>query len=90
LRDLLNLSLDELKDLVEAEDARAALRREWRETEDEGERLRILEEALGHLARQLSLVRARKAELERLEEELVAKRRRLRTRERELRSGTPA
>ena len=90
LRDLLNLSLEELKDLVEAEDARAALRREWRETEDEGERLRILEEALGHLARQLSLVRARKAELERLEEELVAKRRRLRTRERELRSGTPA
>ena len=90
LRDLLNLSLEELKDLVEAEDARAALRREWRETEDEGERLRILEEALGHLARQLSLVRARKAELERLEEELVAKRRRLRARERELRSGTPA
>jgi DNA-binding transcriptional MerR regulator len=90
LRDLLNLSLEELKDLVEAEDARAALRREWRETEDEGERLRILDEALGHLARQLSLVRARKAELERLEEELVAKRRRLRTRERELRSGTPA
>ena len=90
LRDLLNLSLEELKDLVEAEDARAALRREWRETEDEAERLRILEQALGHIGRQLSLVRSRKTELERLEAELVAKRRRLRARERELRSGTPA
>jgi MerR family transcriptional regulator, repressor of the yfmOP operon len=90
LRDLLNLSLDELKGLVEAEDARAVLRREWHETEDEAERLRILEESLGHIARQLSLVRSRKSELERLEEELVAKRRRVRKRERELRSGTPA
>jgi MerR family transcriptional regulator, repressor of the yfmOP operon len=85
LRDLLNLSLDELKDLVEAEDARAVLRREWHATEDAAERLRILDEALGHIARQLELVRSRKSELERLESELVSRRRRLRARERELR-----
>ncbi len=75
LRDLLGLSLEEVSALLEAEDARAELRREIRETEDPAEIKRILEQALGHIANQLELVRHRRRELEQLEGELVAKRR---------------
>jgi MerR family transcriptional regulator, repressor of the yfmOP operon len=75
LRDLLGLSLEEVSALLEAEDARAQLRREIRETEDPAEIKRILEEALGHIANQLELVRHRRRELEQLESELVTKRR---------------
>jgi MerR family transcriptional regulator, repressor of the yfmOP operon len=78
LRDLLGLSLDELRRLVAAESARAALRREWRETEDPAVRRRLLEASLAHIADQLDLVRKRRRELERLDEELVAKRKRAR------------
>jgi DNA-binding transcriptional MerR regulator len=85
LKELLNLSLEELKALVEAEDARALLRREWHEGEPDAERRRaILTEAEGHLDSQLALVRVRRAELERLEQELTARRKRVRTRMREL------
>jgi MerR family transcriptional regulator, repressor of the yfmOP operon len=75
LRDLLGLSLEEVSALLEAEDARAQLRREIRETEDPAEIKRILEQALGHIGNQLELVRHRRRELEQLESELVAKRR---------------
>jgi DNA-binding transcriptional MerR regulator len=75
LRDLLGLTLEEVSALLEAEDARAQLRREIRETEDPAEIKRILEEALGHIANQLELVRHRRRELEQLESELVTKRR---------------
>jgi MerR family transcriptional regulator, repressor of the yfmOP operon len=84
LRSLLNLSLEELKQLVEAEEARAALRRRFHETESDGERLRIVEAALPYVDTQLELVRRRRAELGRLEDELVDKRKRLLTRRREL------
>jgi DNA-binding transcriptional MerR regulator len=84
LRDLLNLSLDELKLLVEAEEARAALRRRFDATESNSERLRIVEAALPHVDTQLELVRRRKRELEGLETELVDKRKRLLARRREL------
>jgi DNA-binding transcriptional MerR regulator len=78
LKDLLGVSLDELKTLVEAEDARAALRDEWRTAEPGAERRReILDEALGHLERQLALVRRRREELDALEHELAAKRERV-------------
>lgn len=80
LRDLLGLPLEELCALVEAEDARAALRREWHATDDPDDRRRILVEALGHVERQIGLVEARRQEIATLEEELVAKRRRLRQR----------
>ena len=47
LKDLLGVSLEELKELVEAEDARAALRREWHSgVEDPVRRRQILEESL--------------------------------------------
>jgi len=84
LRDLLNLSLDELKQLLDAEEARAELRQQWHESATDADRLRIVTEALPHVETQLDLVRRRKRELERLERELVDKRKRLLARRREL------
>jgi len=86
LRDLLNLSLDELKQLVEAEEARAAIRRRLRATDSDAERLKLLDEALPHVETQLELVRRRLGELQNLETELVAKRKRILERRRELSS----
>jgi hypothetical protein len=60
---------------LEAEDARAQLRREIQQTDDPAEIKRILEQALGHIANQLELVRHRRRELEQLEAELLGKRR---------------
>jgi DNA-binding transcriptional MerR regulator len=74
LRDLLGLSLDQLRQVLDAEAARAELKREWNQTEDPEARRRILEEALVHIASQLELVRGRQRELERLESELVERR----------------
>jgi DNA-binding transcriptional MerR regulator len=80
LKDLLGVSLEELKELVTAEDARAALRREWQAgVEDPVRRRQILDESLSHIAKQLELVRRRRQEIEKLEEELVARRRRVRS-----------
>ena len=85
LKELLGVSLEELRELVEAGSARAALRREWHEGVELPERRReILNQGLDHIARPLELIRGRRVEIERLEEELKAKRRRLRARLREL------
>jgi DNA-binding transcriptional MerR regulator len=79
LKDLLGVSLEELKELVSAEDARAALRREWQSgIEDPVRRRQILEESLGHIAGQLELVRRRRDEFAKLEDELLARRKRVR------------
>jgi DNA-binding transcriptional MerR regulator len=75
LKDLLGLSLEQLSQLLEAETARAELRRVYHETEDCATRKRILEQALGHIGTQLELVRGRRTELEQLEAELLSKRR---------------
>ena len=91
LRDLLGVSLDELKELVEAEDARAALRAEWRRgVDDAGRRREILDASLDYLDRQLELVRRRRRELDGLAEELTARRRRVRARRRQLETEEPA
>jgi DNA-binding transcriptional MerR regulator len=81
MKDLLGVSLEELKALVEAEDARASLRAEWRKGGRETRPREILEEAIGHIDRQLRLVRSRRAQLEGLEAELVGRRRELRERQ---------
>jgi DNA-binding transcriptional MerR regulator len=73
LRDLLGLSLEQLSAVLEAETARAELRREYRATDDAAEQSRILEQSAGHIANQLQLVRERCRELEQLERELVEK-----------------
>jgi DNA-binding transcriptional MerR regulator len=84
LRNLLGLSLEQLSQLLEAETARAELRREYRETEDPAAQREILGQLLGHIGTQLELVRGRLAELRQLERELVQKQRRARSRVREL------
>jgi MerR family transcriptional regulator, repressor of the yfmOP operon len=84
LRDLLGVSLDELRELLAAEDARAALREEFQRTDKPAARRRILEAALGHLDRQLGLVQHRREELDRLKRELTATRRRAERRLEEL------
>jgi MerR family transcriptional regulator, repressor of the yfmOP operon len=87
LKDLLGLSLEELKELVEAEGARAELRREWRGgVEDPVRRRQILEQSLTYIARQLELVRRRREEIAKLEDELVSRRKRVRTLMRELKN----
>jgi DNA-binding transcriptional MerR regulator len=63
LRDLLGLTLEELIELAEAEDARAGLRTEWDKGPDDVERLRIVQQATPLLERQLALVRARQKTL---------------------------
>jgi DNA-binding transcriptional MerR regulator len=80
LKDLLGVSLEELRELVEAEEARAFLRREFHASQDPARRRQILTEALGHIGRQLELVRRRRGELTALEEDLLARRRRVRRR----------
>jgi DNA-binding transcriptional MerR regulator len=79
LRDLLGVSLDELKTLLTAEEARAAVRAQLRREDVDPERRReLLTEALGHIDRQLELVRRRAAELGKLQEELSETRKRVR------------
>ena len=87
LKELLGVSLEELRELASAESARAALRREWRSGVDEPVRRReILDEAMGHIDCQLELIRRRRDQIAALEKELVARRRRLARRLGELRS----
>lgn len=90
LKNLLGISLDGLKELVAAEDYRAALRREWDAgVEDPVRRREILDSLDDHARRQLDLVRARRDEIAALEAELIDRRRRIRKRLREL-EGEPA
>jgi DNA-binding transcriptional MerR regulator len=84
LRDLLGLSLEQLSKLLEAETARAEIRREYQRAVHPDDRRRLLERALGHIATQLELVRGRRRELETLERELIEKRRSAKARLREL------
>lgn len=84
LRDLLGLSLEQLSTLLEAESARAEIKREYHQTEDPEVRRELLGRSLGHIATQLDLVRSRRRELEQLEKELVDKRRLVQRRLKEL------
>jgi DNA-binding transcriptional MerR regulator len=77
LKDLLGVSLDELRDLVAAEDARALIRAEFRRTDDPGRRRALLHEAGALLDRQLELLRRRRADLDELESELAGRRERV-------------
>src|SRR3954468_5532867 len=86
-KDLLGVSLEELGELMAAEDARRAIRAEFRRTEDPRRRRRLLEAAAGHLDRQLEVVRRRSAELAELEAHLSERRERV---DELLASGRPA
>jgi DNA-binding transcriptional MerR regulator len=85
LRRVLGLSLEELSELSAEESARAARLREWHDgVEDPVRRREILEEATRYVELQLALVRRRREELDELERELLAKRRRVRGRLRDI------
>ena len=85
LKSLLGVSLEELKTLLAAEEARAAVRAQLRRDDVVPERRReLLAQALGHLDRQLELVRRRAEELARLDAELTERRKRVRRKLREL------
>lgn len=84
LRDLLGLSLDELRSMLIAEDARAEVRRRYQETESREEQLELLDRSLPHLDTQLALVRRKLDELRQLETDLVETRKRIQRRRREL------
>jgi len=73
LRDLLGLSLDELVELAEAEEARGLLCSAWERHPDEEDRRRILDEARPLVERQLELVQLRRATLEQFAGELEEK-----------------
>ncbi len=80
IKELLGLSLSELRAWSEAESARAALRERWNSGETVGAETRrdIVQEALPHIETQIALVASRRAALEELEDELTEKRRRVR------------
>lgn len=85
LKHLLGVTLDELKTLLSAEDARAEVRAQLRRDDVATERrLELLHEALGHIDRQLELVRHRAEELAKLERELCDTRKRAKRKIREL------
>ena len=85
LKSLLGLSLEELGELLEAEEARAARREEWEHADpDPARRREILDEALTYVERQLGRVRRRREEIDALESELVERRERIRARLAEL------
>jgi DNA-binding transcriptional MerR regulator len=85
LKQLLGVTLEELKTLLSAEEARAEVRAQLRrENVDPARRRELLTQALGHIDRQLELVRHRGAELERLQHELTETRKRARRKIREI------
>lgn len=84
LKELLGLSLEQLSQLLEAETARAEIRRELHATDDPGRQRELLLQSEGHIANQLTLVRGRLAELAKLEADLSERARRVRLRLEEL------
>jgi DNA-binding transcriptional MerR regulator len=81
LRDLLGLTLDELVELAEAEEARAALRDQWEDSATDDERARIVDAAISLAERQLVLVGARQRRLAEFADELAQKLRTARERQ---------
>lgn len=81
LKDLLGLSLEELREVVRGEDARSLRRQEWRSTSDPQARSRILAEASADVDRLLELVARRREQLETLQRELLDRRDRVRAAE---------
>ena len=84
LKHLLGVSLEELKTLLTAEEARAEVRAQLQRGDvDAARRQELLQVALGHIERQLELVRNRALELTKLEQELTDTRKRVMRRIRE-------
>jgi DNA-binding transcriptional MerR regulator len=84
LKNLLGLSLHELKTVIEAEDARAHLKAKFFSDTSEAEKRAILDELMANVDNQLALVNRRRQDLDELEAELTTRRRRVMRRRREL------
>jgi DNA-binding transcriptional MerR regulator len=85
LKQLLGVTVEELRTLLTAEEARAEVRAQLRGEDVPAERRReLLTQALGHIDRQLELVRHRAQELQRLEHELSETRKRAKRKIREI------
>jgi DNA-binding transcriptional MerR regulator len=85
LKELLGVTLEELKTLLAAEESRASVRAQLRrEDVDPPRRRELLAQSLGHIDRQLELVEHRAAELAKLKAELGETRKRVRRKIREL------
>jgi DNA-binding transcriptional MerR regulator len=85
LKELLGVTLEELREVSAAEEARQALRTEFRGSGTSvARRRRILDESDALLDRQLELVARRRAQLDQLESELLERRRRIAARRAEL------
>ena len=84
LKRLLGLSLEELREVVHIEAARADLRERYHQETDPAELRQIVNEALGFIERQLELVNRRRAEIDQLDAELTEKLHRGEARLREL------
>jgi MerR family transcriptional regulator, repressor of the yfmOP operon len=84
LRDLLGVSLDELRCLLATEQIDEALRARWETAGEAKEQRAILEQALANVDAQLELVCARYQALQRLQDELGKKRRSIQVRLRAL------
>ena len=88
LKELLGVSLDELQELVSAQDLRRALREEFlSEGTSVDRRLRILDQLDDVAARQLALVDRRRAQLDALDAELLQRREKIAARRAELRGA---
>jgi DNA-binding transcriptional MerR regulator len=77
LKELLGLSLESVRGILEADEARRLLSERYTRTTDAGEQTRILADLLSHIERQLELVSERQTELSQLADELSSKRRRV-------------
>ncbi len=84
LRDLLGLTLEELRELAEAEEVRASLRERWHGDPSDEARLQVLDQAVPLVERQLALVRARQQTLAEFARELETKLRSLKQERRRL------
>ncbi len=86
IRELLGASLAEIKEMVEGEEARQTFRDAWAQNPDPLARIALLERGEAVVRRQLSVVRARLAELTNLESALSDKLRRYDLRRDEIRA----
>ena len=77
LKALLGLTLEELREVMAGEDARAQRREAWPSISDPTDRERMLQEAAAYSERLLDLVRRRKAALDAFEDELNQRLRRI-------------
>jgi DNA-binding transcriptional MerR regulator len=85
LKTLLGVSLEELRELLAAEEERAALAEEWRHgNPGKGRRREILDRALAHVERQAELLARRRDEIAAFERDLDERRARVKARMAEL------